>query len=280
MIMKNTKFKTSVITAGLLLGAVLSGCGAADQSAGGEIGNTIRVGANITPHSEILYEAQKILAKEGITLEVVEIEDSTTPNTGVFEGTLDANFFQHVPYLENWDQENGADLVSIGTVHYEPFGIYSATLSSLQELEDGALIAVPNNPTNEARALLLLEQEGILTLEKEAGIGATIQDITDNPKNVEFVEIDPAQLVNALPDVAIAVINGNYALEGGLSVGRDALAVEANDGLAAETYANIIAVREKNQDNPALRRLVEVLKSDEIKSFIESGYDGAVVPVE
>lgn len=241
---------------------------------------TITVGANITPHSELLYEAQKILAKEGINLEVVEIEDSTTPNTGVFEGTLDANFFQHVPYLENWDEENGADLVSIGAVHYEPFGVYSKNITSLDELEDGAKIAVPNNTTNEARALLLLEQEGIIKLADGAGIEATINDIVENPKNVSFVEIDPAQLVNALPDVSAAVINGNYALEGGLSVGKDALAVEANDGLAAETYANIIATREANKDNPALLRLVEVLQSDEIKEYIEANYDGAVVPVK
>lgn len=240
----------------------------------------IVVGGNITPHTEILYEAQKILAEEGIELEVVEIEDSTTPNIGVADGTLDANYFQHVPYMENYNEENGTDLVSIGGIHYEPFGVYSKKLTSLEELSDKALIAVPNNPTNEARALLLLEQEGIIKLNEGVGVNATINDIAENPKNVSFVEIDPAQLVNSLPDVDVAVINGNYALEGGLSVGKDALAVEANDGLAASTYANIIATRAENKDNPALLELVKVLQSDEIKKFITDKYDGAVVPVE
>lgn len=239
---------------------------------------TITVGASITPHSEILYQAKDILAKEGITLNVVEIEDVVTPNTGVLEGTLDANFFQHQPYLDDFNKENNSNLVSIGAVHYEPFGIYSSNVSSLSELTDGAKIAVPNNVTNEARALLLLQQEGIITLKDDAGILASVNDIIDNPLNIEFVEIDPSQLVNALPDVSVAVINGNYAIEGGLSV-KDALAVEANDGLAAQTYANILVADAKNKDNESLKRLAEVLQGEEIKSFIEGKYDGAVVPI-
>ncbi len=238
----------------------------------------ITVGASITPHSEILYQAKDILAKEGITLNVVEIEDVVTPNTGVLEGTLDANFFQHQPYLDDFNKENNSNLVSIGAVHYEPFGIYSSNISSLDEITDGAKIAVPNNVTNEARALLLLQQEGIIKLADGAGILASINDITENPLNIEFVEIDPSQLVNALPDVSAAVINGNYAIEGGLSV-KDALAVEANDGLAAQTYANILVADAKNKDNESLKRLAEVLQSDEIKTFIEGKYDGAVVPI-
>lgn len=239
----------------------------------------IKVGANITPHSEILEQAKPILAEKGITLEIVQIEDSITPNVGVAEGSLDANYFQHEPYLEQYNEENGTDLVSIGAIHYEPFGIYAGKTTDLSELADGATIAVPNNVTNEARALLLLQQEGILTLKDDAGINATVEDIVDNPKNVKFKELAPEQLVQSLPDVDLAVINGNYAIEGGLSV-SDALAVEADDGLAATTYANIIATTPEKANDEALLTLVEVLKSDEISNYIEETYDGAVVPLK
>ncbi len=239
---------------------------------------TIKVGANITPHAEILREAQPLLKEKGINLEIIELEDSITPNTGVIEGSLDANYFQHVPYLEQFNEENGSDLVSIGAIHYEPFGVYAGRTKDLKDLPDGALVAVPNNVTNEARALLLLAQEGLLTLKDDAGIEATIGDIVDNPKNIEFKELAPEQLVAALPDVDIAVINGNYAIEGGLHVSQ-ALAVEANDGLAAKTYGNIIATSPDKKDDPALAALVEVLQGSEIKAFIEGKYDGAVVPL-
>ena len=238
----------------------------------------IKVGANITPHAEILEQAKPILAEKGIKLEVVELEDSITPNTGVLEGSLDANYFQHVPYLEQFNSENGSDLVSIGAIHYEPFGIYAGKTNDLSKLEDGAVVAVPNNVTNEARALLLLAQEGIISLKEEAGVNATVEDITDNPKNIEFKELAPEQLVSALPDVDIAVINGNYAIEGGLHVSQ-ALAVEANDGVAAVTYGNIIATSPDKADDESLKTLVEVLQSDEISSFIRDKYDGAVVPL-
>ncbi len=238
----------------------------------------IKVGANITPHAEILEQAKPILAEKGIKLEVVELEDSITPNTGVLEGSLDANYFQHVPYLEQFNSENGSDLVSIGAIHYEPFGIYAGKTNDLSKLEDGAVVAVPNNVTNEARALLLLAQEGIISLKEEAGVNATVEDITDNPKNIEFKELAPEQLVSALPDVDIAVINGNYAIEGGLHVSQ-ALAVEANDGVAAVTYGNIIATSPDKADDESLKTLVEVLQSDEISSFIKDKYDGAVVPL-
>ena len=195
------------------------------------------------------------------------------------EGSLDANYFQHEPYLEQYNEENGTDLVSIGAIHYEPFGIYAGKTTDLSELADGATIAVPNNVTNEARALLLLQQEGILTLKDDAGINATVEDIVDNPKNVKFKELAPEQLVQSLPDVDLAVINGNYAIEGGLSV-SDALAVEADDGLAATTYANIIATTPQKANDEALLTLVEVLKSDEISNYIEETYDGAVVPLK
>ena len=289
--MKNSFFKKVALSAlALTLTFSLAACGntqnAGDAAQSGTDtasntsaeGTTIKVGANITPHSEILEQAKTILAEEGITLEIVPIEDSVTPNTGVIEGSLDANYFQHVPYLEQFNLENGSDLVSIGAIHYEPFGIYAGKTTDLADLPDGALVAVPNNVTNEARALLLLAQEGLLTLNEDAGINATVEDIIDNPKNIEFKELAPEQLVAALPDVDIAVINGNYAIEGGLHV-SEALAVEANDGLAAVTYGNIVATTPDKADDPALKRLVEVLQSEAISTYINETYDGAVVPL-
>ena len=275
-----TKFVAVAATAALTLS--LAGCGSSSQTPGSTVsasGNTvIKVGANITPHAEILEQAAPILAEKGITLEIVKIEDSVTPNTGVIEGSLDANYFQHVPYLDQFNAENGSDLVSIGAIHYEPFGIYAGKTTDLAALPDGATVAVPNNVTNEARALLLLAQEGLLTLKEDAGITATIGDIVENPKNIVFKELAPEQLVAALPDVDVAVINGNYAIEGGLHVSQ-ALAVEANDGLAAVTYGNIIATSPDKAQNEALLALVEVLQGEEIKKFINDTYDGAVVPL-
>lgn len=275
----NKKIISTVLATAVL--ASFAGCArnpveGSDVNANSNV--TLRIGANITPHSEILEQAKPLLAERGIDLEIVQLEDSITPNTGVIEGTLDANYFQHVPYLEQFNLENGSDLVSIGAVHYEPFGVYAGRVDDLNSLPDGALIAVPNNVTNEARALLLLDQEGIITLSDDAGINATIEDIVDNPKNIEFIEIAPEQLVNSLPDVDVAVINGNYAIEGGLHV-SEALAVEANDGLAAQTYGNIIATSAANADNEALQTLVEVLQGPEISEFINNTYDGAVVPL-
>ena len=238
----------------------------------------LRVGANVTPHSEILEVAKPILAEQGITLEIVVLEDSITPNTGVIEGSLDANYFQHVPYLEQFNKENGSSLVSVGAVHYEPFGIYAGKTKDLKDLPDGAIVAVPNNVTNEARALLLLDQEGIIKLKDDAGINATVEDIVENPKNIQFKELAPEQLVAALPDVDIAVINGNYAIEGGLHVSQ-ALAVEANDGLAAQTYGNIIATSADKANDPAIAKLVEVLQGPEVSAYIKATYDGAVVPL-
>ena len=238
----------------------------------------LKVGANITPHSEILEIAKPILAEQGITLEIVKLEDSITPNTGVIEGSLDANYFQHVPYLEQFNKENNSTLVSVGAVHYEPFGIYAGKTKDLKDLPDGATVAVPNNVTNEARALLLLAQEGIIKLKDDAGINATVEDIVENPLNIQFEELAPEQLVAALPDVDVAVINGNYAIEGGLHVSQ-ALAVEANDGLAAQTYGNIIATSAEKANDPAIKKLVEVLQGPEVSKYIKETYDGAVVPL-
>ncbi|MCR5775643.1 MAG: metal ABC transporter substrate-binding protein [Lachnospiraceae bacterium] len=256
-----------------------AGAAADGEEAGASTEKTvIKVGANITPHSEILEKAKPLLEQKGITLEIVELEDSITPNTGVIEGSLDANYFQHVPYLEQFNKENGSDLVSIGAIHYEPFGVYAGRTKDLAALPDGAVIAVPNNVTNEARALLLLDQEGIISLKEDAGINATVEDIAENPKNIEFEELAPEQLVAALLDVDAAVINGNYAIEGGLHV-KDALAVEENDGLAATTYGNIIATSKDKENDEALKILVEVLQSDEISKYINDNYGGAVVPL-
>ena len=268
---------TALVLAVAISSLALVGCGGS-KSEESKV-TKIKIGANITPHSELLEEAKKTLKKENIDLEVVKIEDAVTPNTGVTEGTLDANFFQHQPYLDDYNKENKTDLVSIGAVHYEPFAVYSSKIKSLDDLKKGAKIAVPNNVTNEARALLLLEQEGVLELKENAGITATKEDIVDNPKKIEFVEIDPSQLVKALPDVDAAVINGNYAIEGGLAI-KDALAVEADTGIAAKTYANIVVTDEAYKNNKALKKVVKVLQSDEIKDFIEKKYEGAVVPIK
>ena len=255
-----------------------TGTAASAQASNAQSSVVLKVGANITPHSEILEVAKPILEKEGIKLEIVKLEDSITPNTGVIEGSLDANYFQHVPYLEQFNKENNSTLVSVGAVHYEPFGVYAGKTKDLKALPDNAVIAVPNNVTNEARALLLLAQEGIIKLKDGAGINATVADIAENPKNVQFKELAPEQLVAALPDVDVAVINGNYAIEGGLHVSQ-ALAVEANDGLAAKTYGNIIATSKAKENDAAIKKLVEVLQGPEVAKFIKEKYDGAVVPL-
>ena len=279
--MKNVTKKIIATATVLSIASSFAACAADTETEGnanaGE-NTVITVGANITPHSEILEVAKPILAEQGITLNIVQLEDSVTPNTGVIEGSLDANYFQHVPYLEQFNLENGSDLVSIGAVHYEPFGIYAGRVSDLADLQDGAVVAVPNNVTNEARALLLLAQEGLLVLDDDAGINATVEDIVENPLNIQFEELAPEQLVASLPDVDVAVINGNYAIEGGLHVSQ-ALAVEANDGLAAQTYGNIIATTPEHADDPALQALVEVLQGPEIAEYINNTYDGAVVPL-
>ena len=279
--MKNVTKKIIATATVLSIASSFAACAADTETEGNanaEENTVITVGANITPHSEILEVAKPILAEQGITLNIVQLEDSVTPNTGVIEGSLDANYFQHVPYLEQFNLENGSDLVSIGAVHYEPFGIYAGRVSDLADLQDGAVVAVPNNVTNEARALLLLAQEGLLVLDEDAGINATVEDIIENPLNIQFEELAPEQLVASLPDVDVAVINGNYAIEGGLHVSQ-ALAVEANDGLAAQTYGNIIATTPEHADDPALQALVEVLQGPEIAEYINNTYDGAVVPL-
>ena len=241
---------------------------------------TITVGASPTPHAEILEKAAEILKEEGWDLEITEFTDYIMPNEAVESGELDCNYFQHIPYMESFNEEKGTHLYNAGGIHYEPFGIYPGTKSSLEELEDGDSIAVPNDTTNEARALLLLQDNGLITLADGAGLTATINDIVDNPKNLEIVELEAASIPNYVEDVALVVLNGNYALQAGYSVAKDAIAYESSDSEAAKTYVNIIAAKEGSEDNEGIKALVEVLKSDEIKDFINETYDGAVVPFE
>ena len=241
---------------------------------------TIKVAASPTPHAEILEAAKSILADEGWDLEVTEFEDYVQPNLVVESGDFDANYFQHIPYLESFNEEKGTHLVDAGDIHYEPFGIYPGTKKSLDELEDGDTIAVPNDTTNEARALLLLQDNGVLTLKEGAGLTATVNDIESTTKDIKIQELEAAQVPRVLNEVAFAVINGNYAVEAGLSVADDAIAYEASDSEAAKTYVNIIAVKEGNEDNEGIVALVDALKSDEIKDFINETYNGAVIPYE
>ena len=242
-------------------------------------GTTITVGATPAPHAEILNFAADILAEQGITLEVVEYNDYVIPNTAVEDGSIDANYFQHILYLNDFNAEQGTHLVIVDKVHYEPFGIYAGKTASLEELPEGAKIAVPNDTTNEARALLLLEAQGLITLTEGVGLQATKLDIIDNPNNYEIVEVEAAQAPRSLDSVDIAVINGNYAIAAGLNA-TDALAVEdGSSEVIQENYANVLVAKEGNENNEALLALAEVLKSDAVKAFIEETYAGAVVPL-
>ena len=267
--------KIIAITLALVLALSLGAVALADDTV------TIKIGATPTPHAEILEFAKDILAEQGIELDIVEYTDYVQPNLAVESGDLDANYFQHTPYLNTFNEENGTHLVSVGLVHYEPFGIYPGATASLEELEDGAVIAIPNDGSNETRALLLLQQEGLITLEEgiDASSNATIYDIAENPHEYEFQEMEAAQLPNVLDDVDLAVINGNYALQAGLNAGEDALAVEDASGDGAVTYANILCVKEGNETNEAILALLEVLQSDEVAQFIEETYEGAVVAI-
>ena len=241
---------------------------------------TITVAASPTPHAEILAQAAKLLADQGWTLEVTEFEDYVQPNLVVDSGDIDANYFQHVPYLDDFNAENGTALVSVAGIHYEPFGIYPGTKADLAELTDGDVIAVPNDTTNEARALLLLQDNGIITLKEGADLKATVKDIEENPYNINIQELEAAQVSRVKDEVAFVVLNGNYALEAGFSVAHDAVAYESSDSVAAQTYVNVLVVKEGNENKEGILALAEVLKSQEIKQYIIDTYDGAVVPFE
>ena len=272
------------LLAGVLAIGTLTGCGSTDKKAEGSTGSTdskvIKVAASATPHAEILEEAKPLLEKEGYDLEVTVFDDYVQPNEVVDSGDFDANYFQHAPYMEQFNKEKGTKLVDAGDIHYEPFGIYPGTKKSLDEIADGDEIAVPNDTTNEARALLLLQDNGIIKLKDGAGLTATVNDIAENPHNIKIVELEAAQVARVTGETAFVVLNGNYALQAGYSVKKDALAYEAADSEAAKTYVNIIAVKEGNEDNEGIVALVDALKSDEIKDFINEKYDGAVIPFE
>jgi D-methionine transport system substrate-binding protein len=279
--MKNIK-KISILAAVLVLAlGILTACGGGngggEESAEDSADKTIKVAASPTPHAEILNSIADALSEEGWTLEVVEFDDYVQPNVATTDGDVDANYFQHVPYLDQYNDENGTNLVAVGNVHYEAMGAYKGTKDGFDALEEGDKIAVPNDVTNEARALQLLAANGVLTLKDGVGLEATKNDIVDNPKNIEVVELEAATIPNALPDVAIGVINANYALGAGLTT-DDAVAYEAEDSEAAETYVNVIVVNAGNEQSEKTQALVKAIQTDAVKDFILEKYNGAVQP--
>ena len=265
--------------AGVLVVGALTGCGSSksESSEKKTDDKKITVAASATPHAEILEEAKSLLKDKGYELEVKVFDDYVQPNLVVESGDFDANYFQHIPYLDNFNEEQGTHLVNAGGIHYEPFGIYPGTKKDLKDIAKGDKIAVPNDTTNEARALLLLQDNGIIKLKDGAGIKATVNDIEENPNNIEIVELEAAQVPRVVNEVAYVVLNGNYALEANYTVKKDALAYEKSDSEAAKTYVNVIAVKEGNENSEKIKALVDVLKSDSIKKFIDEKYDGAVI---
>ena len=277
---ENENMKKKILAlAGVLVVGALTGCGSSKSESSDKKTDDkkITVAASATPHAEILEEAKTLLKDKGYELEVKVFDDYVQPNNVVESGEFDANYFQHVPYLEQFNEEKGTHLVVAGKIHYEPFGIYPGTKKDLKDIAKGDKIAVPNDTTNEARALLLLQDNGIIKLKDGAGIKATVNDIEENPNNIEIVELEAAQVPRVVNEVAYAVLNGNYALEANYTVKKDALAYEKSDSEAAKTYVNVIAVKEGNENSEKIKALVDVLKSDSIKKFINEKYDGAVI---
>lgn len=240
------------------------------------VSTKIKVAATPVPHAEILAIAKEILAKQGIELEIAEFTDYVLPCTATENGEVDANFFAHLPYIEGFNAENGTHLVSVAGIHYEPLGLYAGKTASMDELKDGAKVAVPNDGSNEARALMLLEAQGLIKLKEGVGFKATKLDIAENPKNLDIVEMEAVQLPRTLADVDMAVINGNYAIQAGLKI-ADALATEDSESESAKTYTNILVVKEGNEENPAILALIKALQSEEVKDFINEKYQGSVV---
>ena len=265
------KLLSLILAAALCLG--ISSCGKTDEK-------TITVAATSAPHAEILEQCKPLLKDKGYDLEIKVMDDYVTPNTATEDGEVDANYFQHINYLNDFNKNNNTHLVNVVGVHYEPFGIYAGTRKSLSDLKDGDTIAVPNDATNEARALLLLAENGLIELKEGVDITATKKDIVKNPKNLDIRELEAALLPSVLDEVACAVINGNYAIASGLKI-ADALAVENADSVAIkQEYVNILVVKDGNQDLPKIKALAEVLTSDEIAKFITDNYNGAVVPMK
>ena len=276
------KRKMTLVLA-IVLALSLASCGGSGQGggepSGGDTLTPVIVGATPVPHAEILEFIQDKMAAMGYDLQIVEFTDYVMPNQATESGELDANFFQHVPYMEDFNEKNGTHLVSVFPVHFEPYGLYPGKVAAISALHDGAIIAVPNDATNEARALQLLEAAGLIKLKEGAGLLATINDIVDNQKNLDIREIEAAAIPRMLEDVDMAVINGNFALQAGFNVGMDAVAVEDKESIGAVTYANPIVVKAGNESDPGVLALIEALKSDDVRDFINGKYEGAVVPV-
>ncbi|GEA18708.1 MetQ/NlpA family ABC transporter substrate-binding protein [Moorella sp. E306M] len=259
----------------LTLGAVLTGCGQQQKASPGEAAKKeITVGATARPHAEILERIKPVLAQEGITLNIKVFNDYAQLNPALADKQIDANFFQHIPYLEDYNQKTGNKLVYIAKVHIEPMGIYSQKIKGAGELTNARTIAIPNDATNGGRALMLLAKAGVIKLKEGAGILATKNDIVEKPAGLTIKELDAAMLPRALTDVDAAVINGNYALEANLNPVKDALVLEDK----SSPFANVLVVRPEDKDNPALKKLAEALNTPEVKKFLEEQYQGAVIP--
>ncbi len=293
--MKKIKLSAVLLAAAIAATGILSGCGskgsggpeaspvsgatasAAPSSAPGL--KELKIGASPVPHSDILKAVQPLLKEKGIDLKIVEFTDYVQPNLALQSKDLDANYFQHLPYLEDFNAKNNTQISSAVAVHFEPLGLYPGKTKAVKDLKEGDSIAVPNDTSNEARALLLLQEAGIIKVREGAGLAATVKDITENPKNIKIMELEAAQLARALPDVNLAVINGNYAIQAGLSASKDALASEDKDSLAAKTFANIIAVRTGDESREEIKALIDAITSEEVRKFINENYQGAVIPV-
>lgn len=257
--------------------AAPSATGSAGEAQSKPFDLTLKVGASPAPHAEILEQVIPVLAEQGITLEIINFDDYVMPNIALADGDIDANYFQHMPYLENFNTENDTDLVSAASIHFEPLGIYPGKTATLEELPDGAVIGLPNDTSNEARALFLLEAQGLITLKEGVGFDATPKDIEDNPHNLQFQELEAAQLPASLPDLDFAVINGNYAV--GAGIDGTVLVTEEPESDSAQTYANIICVRSGDEARPEIQALVVALQAEEIRQFILETYNGNVLPV-
>ncbi|MBP2644925.1 MAG: transporter substrate-binding protein [Firmicutes bacterium] len=261
----------------ILVVGLIAGCGNSPSQPQENAGSTVlKVGASPVPHAEILEFVKPLLAKEGVTLEVVQFTDYVQPNLALDKGEMVANFFQHSPYLESFNKDHNLNLVAIAKVHIEPIGIYSKKVTQVDQIKTGDAIAIPNDPTNGGRALALLEKAGLIKLKDGIGIKATVQDIVENPKELKIKTLDAAQLPRSLPDVAAAVINTNYALEAKLNPGKDAIFIEDKDS----PYANILVVKPEKANDPAVQKLVKVLTSPEVKKFIEDKYQGSILPAQ
>lgn len=264
------KILSIILTAALAL--TVASCGKSNE-------NTVTVAATSAPHAEILEQCKPLLKEKGYELDIKVVDDYITPNTATEDGEVDANYFQHIQYLNDFNENNGTHLVNVANIHYEPFGVYSNSITSLSNLKDGDSVAVPNDPTNEARALLLLAENGVIKLADGVGINATKKDIVENPKNIEINEMEAALLPSVLDEVTCAVINGNYAIAAGLDI-ANAIATENSESTAIQEYVNVLVVKEGNEELPKIKALIEVITSDEIADYINSNYDGAVVPMK